>query len=70
MDVEQQLRNMRGWLNSNPKNRKTASGIGRFVNGWLAGEQNRAPRKAVEDHPGGQSFSALAEEMETGGAWR
>lgn len=70
VDVPQQLRNMRGWLNGNPKNRKTASGIGRFVNGWLAREQNRAPRKSVEDQSGGQSFSALAEEMETGGAWR
>lgn len=70
VDVPQQLRNMRGWLNSNPKNRKTASGIGRFVNGWLAREQNRAPRKSVEDQSGCQSFSALAEEMETGGAWR
>ena len=70
VDVEQQLRNMRGWLNNNPKNRKTASGIGRFVNGWLTREQNRAPRKAVEDQANSQSFSALAEEMETGGVWR
>ena len=44
IDVRQQLRTMRGWLDDNPKNRKTASGIKRFMNGWLAREQNRAPR--------------------------
>lgn len=42
VDVMQQLRNMRGWLLSNPKNRKTKSGIMRFVNSWLAREQNSA----------------------------
>jgi len=43
VDVMQQLRNMLGWLLANPKNRKTKSGIIRFVNGWLTQEQNRAP---------------------------
>lgn len=42
VDIAQQLRNMRGWLLSNPKNRKTKSGIMRFVNSWLAREQNSA----------------------------
>ena len=32
---------MRGWLLSNPKKRKTAGGMLRFVNSWLAKEQNR-----------------------------
>lgn len=44
VDVRQQLRNMCGWLNANRKNRKTAKGIAKFINGWLAREQNRAPR--------------------------
>lgn len=43
-DVEQALRNMRGWLDSNPRNRKTPRGIRRFVTGWLAREQDRAPK--------------------------
>lgn len=47
VDVPQQLRNMRGWLLANPKNRKTKSGIMRFVNSWLSREQNQA-------RPGGQ----------------
>lgn len=42
VDVEQQLRNMRGWLLANPKNRKTKAGIMRFVNAWLSREQNSA----------------------------
>lgn len=44
VDVEQQIRAMRGWLDANPKNRKTKSGIKRFINSWLTKEQNRAPR--------------------------
>ena len=54
VDVEQQLRNMRGWLLANPKNRKTKAGIMRFVNSWLSREQNSArPEKAANQKPGG-----------------
>lgn len=54
VDVEQQLRNMRGWLLANPKNRKTKAGIMRFVNSWLSREQNSArPEKAINQKPGG-----------------
>ena len=41
VDVMQQLRAMRGWLDANPSKRKTKTGIRRFVNGWLAREQDR-----------------------------
>ena len=41
VDVAQQLRNMKGWLNANPSRRKTRSGILRFITGWLAKEQNQ-----------------------------
>lgn len=44
VDVEQQIKAMCGWLDANPKNRKTRSGIKRFINYWLTKEQNRAPR--------------------------
>ena len=40
VDVEQQLRNMKGWCDSNPTKRKTKSGIKRFINGWLSREQD------------------------------
>ena len=52
VDVEQQLRNMRGWLLANPKNRKTKAGIMRFVNSWLSREQNSA-RPAANQKQGG-----------------
>ena len=52
VDVEQAIRNMRGWLDSNPKNRKTPRGIKRFITGWLAREQDRAPRKTGETQNG------------------
>lgn len=41
VDILQELRNMKGWLNSNPTKRKTKSGILRFINSWLAREQNK-----------------------------
>lgn len=40
VDVRQQLRTMRGWLDANPKRRKTVAGVKRFVNNWLAKDQN------------------------------
>ncbi len=43
VDIEQQLRNMAGWLLANPKNRKTKGGVCRFINSWLSREQNKAP---------------------------
>jgi len=42
VDVEQEFRNMIGWLDSNPKNRKTPRGIVRFINGWLCRTQDSA----------------------------
>lgn len=44
VDVMQELRNMRGWLDVNPKKRKTSSGIKRFINGWLSREQDSPKR--------------------------
>lgn len=41
VDVMQELRAMKGWCGANPKKRKTAGGIKRFVNSWLAKEQNK-----------------------------
>ena len=42
VDVEQQLRAMQGWSDANPKQRKTRSGVRRFITAWLSKEQNRA----------------------------
>lgn len=42
VDILQELRKMKGWLDSNPAKRKTQRGIKRFINGWLAREQDRS----------------------------
>lgn len=40
VDILSELRKMKGWLDANPKRRKTKSGIMRFVNGWLSRAQD------------------------------
>ena len=41
VDVMQELRKMVGWLDGNPTRKKTRRGIKRFINGWLAREQDK-----------------------------
>ena len=41
VDVMQELRKMKGWADANPTKRKTKTGIKRFINAWLAKEQDR-----------------------------
>ena len=48
IDVMQELRNIVGWCDGNPKNRKTRSGAKRFLNGWMSRAQNRAPVQKQE----------------------
>lgn len=43
VDVMQELRSMRAWSLTNPTKRKTRTGVMRFVNGWLAKQQD-SPR--------------------------
>lgn len=45
VDIVQELRKMKGWLNSNPTRRKTKKGILKFVNSWLAKEQDKGGYK-------------------------
>ncbi len=40
VDVIQELKKMKGWLDSNPTKRKTKRGINRFINSWLARTQD------------------------------
>jgi hypothetical protein len=49
IDVMQELRNLTGWCEANPKNRKTRNGAKRFITGWLTRAQNRAP--AIRQKP-------------------
>lgn len=41
VNVEQELRKMIAWLDSNPSKKKTRRGIDRFINNWLENTQNR-----------------------------
>lgn len=41
VDIIQELRKMKGWADANPTKRKTKGGIKRFINAWLAKEQDR-----------------------------
>lgn len=43
VDVLQELKNMYGWLDSNPSKRKTKQGINRFINGWLQRTNEKNP---------------------------
>ena len=57
LDVEQQIRNMRSWIDGNPNSRKTASGMKRFITNWLNREQNRArPAQAQQETERGHGF--------------
>jgi len=41
VDVLQELKKIKGWLDSNPTKRKTGRGIARFINSWMAREQDK-----------------------------
>ena len=54
VDVEQELRGMRGWCLANPQRRKTRAGIRKFINRWLARAQDQGgsgPRPPVPVNP-------------------
>ena len=57
VDVKQQFNEMRGWCLSNPKKRKTAKGIKRFVNSWLAREQDKGGMPVGNNIRGKNSFN-------------
>lgn len=40
VDIEQELKKMAAWLDSNPTRRKTRRGIPKFINGWLSRQQD------------------------------
>lgn len=47
VDVDQQLRNIEGWLDGNPVKRKTHGGVKKFINTWLSDEQNKGGRSSA-----------------------
>ena len=41
VDITRELRKMVGWIEANPKKRKTRTGIKRFINSWLSKAQDK-----------------------------
>ena len=56
VDVMQELRKMKGWLDANPSKRKTKKGILRFINNWLSKEQDRGGYKARPSPPAFKNY--------------
>lgn len=46
VDVLQELRKMRGWIEGNPRHRKTKAGVGRFIHAWLSKAQDQGGARA------------------------
>lgn len=65
VDVRQELREMVGWLDSNPTKRKTKTGISRFITGWLGREQDKGGSRSAP--PARKSWMDIAEEIEREG---
>lgn len=59
VDIQAELRKMKGWLDANPKRRKTDRGIKRFINSWLSREQDR----------GGRYHQPASNNHRQGGVW-
>ena len=66
VDIDQELRNIRGWCLANPSRRKTKRGVKAFINSWLSRSQDKASKRdAVPENP----FLAYAlGEKEIGGS--
>lgn len=56
IDVDKEFRKMIGWLDANPKNRKTPGGIQRFINGWMSRSQDSARPERYPDASGRNRF--------------
>lgn len=63
VDVLQAVRGMKGWLMTNPAKRKTKRGIGRFINSWLAREQDKGGRKPVGNNARNMTTEQYAESI-------
>lgn len=54
VDVEQEIRSMSGWLDTNPKKRKTPRGVKRFCVSWLARAQDKGGSPMANKASSGQ----------------
>lgn len=63
VDVEQQLKRMIAWLESNPNRRKTRRGINAFINTWLSREQDKGGTYRKGPGQQGQKETAVSYEL-------
>ena len=63
VDILQAMRGMKGWLMTNPTKRKTKRGIGRFINSWLAREQDKGGKRAVGNNARNMTTEQYAESI-------
>lgn len=63
IDIEQELRKMKGYFLGNPQKRKTRRGINRSIHHWLANAQDRYKQQAPCQSP--KTFAELEEEHES-----
>ena len=68
VDVMKELRKMDGWLIANPRRRKTRSGVMRFINSWLAKEQDRGGSRQYTEG-GAQNGNAEQYRGNSGKGW-
>lgn len=61
VDVEQELRNMKGWSLSNASKRKTRKGMKRFINSWLAREQDMGGSRSSAPSSNADRFAQFAQ---------
>lgn len=69
VDIQQELRNMVGWLESNPTKRKTPNGIKKFITTWLQRCQDTPRNRLVNygqntTNTGGSAADAVRAERE------
>ena len=72
VDILQELKKMKGWLDSNPAKKKTKNGIARFINSWLSrvqdkggSPQNNSAQKSSKGKPD-NGFKKIIEEYGLG----
>lgn len=63
-DIMQELRKMDGWLSSNPRKRKTRTGIKSFITNWLSRAQNSPSQRSTEKTEIASRFESSQEEWD------
>ena len=59
VNVDQEIRKMVGWSESNPTKRKTKRGAKAFINNWLSREQDKGPKRNPQQRGGTIDFTQV-----------